>query len=144
MLDLLAQNTAVRLLFLGFLFVIVVAGLYLAGQMVMARRLTRSRLLDPGPGVGSRSEAVSSLRHEQVEGAWIRLVNSVEKTGLSLVYSKDEKLRHQLAAAGYTASSAPRVYTFIRLAMVVGLPVLVFLLMWESGSTPSASAHSWA
>ena len=137
MLDLLAQNTAVRLLFLGFVFVIVVAGLYLIGQMVMTRRLTRSRLLDQGPAVGMRHEAVSSLRNEQVEGAWIKLVNSVEKTGLSLVDSKDENLRHQLASAGYTASSAPRVYTLIRLAMVIGLPVLVFLLMWESGSTPS-------
>ena len=80
---------------------------------------------------------MGSLRTERVESAWLKLVNSVEKSGLSLVDSKDEALRHKLAAAGFTSSYAPRVYTLIRLVLVIGLPVLVFLLFWISGSSPS-------
>ena len=137
MLDLIAENTAVRLLFLGFLFVVVVAGVYLVAQFVAARQLTRSRLLDQGPAVGGGHQTMGSLRMERVESAWLKLVNSVEKSGLSLVDSKDEKLRNQLAAAGFNAPYAPRVYTLVRLVLVIGLPILVFLLMWWAGSTPS-------
>ncbi len=46
--------------------------------------------------------------------------------GLSLVDTKDEALRQKLIAAGYTAPYAPRVYTLVRLVLVIGLPVLVF------------------
>src|SRR5438128_574261 len=129
MLDLFAENTAVRLLFLGFLFVVVVAGVYLVAQFVAARQLTRSRLLDQGPAVGGGHQTMGSLRTERVESAWLKLVNSVEKSGLSLVDSKDVKLRNQLAAAGFNAPYAPRVYTLVRLVLVIGLPILVFLLL---------------
>jgi tight adherence protein C len=80
---------------------------------------------------------MGSLRSEHAESAWLKLVNSIEKSGLSLVDSKDEKLRAKLAAAGFTSSYAPRVYTLIRLTGVIGLPVLVFFMYWISGSSPS-------
>lgn len=135
MLDLIAENTIVRLIFLGFLFAIVAAGVYFAAQTIVARQLTRRRLLEGSPGFGGNL-ATGSLRTERVESAWHKLVNSIEKSGLSLVDSKDEALRHKLAAAGFSASYAPRVYTLVRLVLVVGLPILVFLLFWMSGSTP--------
>jgi tight adherence protein C len=137
MLDLIAQNTVVRLIFLGFLFAVVVAGAFYVAQMIAARQLTRSRLLDQGPSGETGHQTIGSLRMERVESAWLNLVNSVEKAGLSLVDSKDEALRHKLAAAGFNAPYAPRVYTLIRLVLVIGLPILVFLLMWWAGSTPS-------
>jgi tight adherence protein C len=54
-----------------------------------------------------------------------------------LVDSKDEALRGKLTAAGFTASYAPRVYTLLRLVLVLGLPIAVFLLFWVGGSSPS-------
>ena len=137
MLDLLAENTIVRLLLLFLLFVVVAAAAYLTAQQVAARQLTRRRLLEEGPRVSGGTPVMGSLRAESVESAWLKLVNSVEKSGLSLVDSKDEALRHKLAAAGFTGSYAPRVYTLVRLVLVIGLPVLVFLLFWISGSSPS-------
>lgn len=137
MLDLIAQNMVIRLIFLGFLFAVVVAGAFYATQMITARQLTRRRLTEHGVVGGGGHQAVGSLRMERVESAWLNLVNSVEKAGLSLVDSKDEALRHKLAAAGINAPYAPRVYTLVRLLMVIGLPILVFLLVWSSGSTPS-------
>ena len=137
MLDLIAQNMVIRLIFLGFLFAVVVTGAFYATQMITARQLTRRRLTEQGVVAGGGHQTVGSLRMERVESAWLNLVNSVEKAGLSLVDSKDEALRHKLAAAGLNAPYAPRVYTLVRLLMVIGLPILVFLLVWSSGSTPS-------
>jgi tight adherence protein C len=137
MLDLLAQNTVVRLLLLVLLFAVVAAAAYFTTQMIAARQLTRRRLLEEGPRVSSGTPVMGSLRTDQVESAWLKLVNSVEKSGLSLVDSKDEALRHKLAAAGFTGSYAPRVYTLVRLVLVIALPVLVFTAFWVSGSSPS-------
>src|SRR3954466_12843075 len=128
MLDLIAKNTIVRLIFLGFLFAVVAAGVYFAAQMIAARQLTRRRLLEGSPRVAGGNLATGSLRTEGIESAWHKLVNSIEKSGLSLVDSKDEALRHKLAAAGFNASYAPRVYTLVRLVLVIGLPILVFTL----------------
>ena len=58
---------------------------------------------------------VGSLRSRDAESAWLKLVERIEKAGLSLVDTKDEALRNRLAAAGYTAPFAPRVYTLVRL-----------------------------
>jgi tight adherence protein C len=125
------------MLLLGLLFAVVAVIVYFAAQMIAARQLTRRRLLEDGPKVGSGNLTMGSLRTERVESAWLTLVNSIEKSGLSLVDSQDEALRHRLASAGFTASHAPRVYTLVRLVMVIGLPILVFALFWITGSSPS-------
>ena len=137
MLDLLAENAVLRILLLTLLFAIVAIGSYFAVQASAARQLTRRRLLEQGSGADAGRPTMGSLRTERVESAWLKLVNSIEKSGLSLVDSKDEALRHKLAAAGFTGSYAPRVYTLVRLVLVIGLPILVFLVFWATGSSPS-------
>ena len=72
------------------------------------RRSARARpraagLLEDGPRVGGGTQTMGSLRTERVESAWLKLVNSIEKSGLSLVDTKDEALRQKLVAAGFTA-----------------------------------------
>jgi tight adherence protein C len=137
MLDLIAQNSVLRLLALALLFALVAVMAYFASQTVAARQLTRRRLLGEGPRSSEGGPTMSSLRTERVESAWLTLVNSIEKSGLSLVDSKDEALRQRLASAGFTATYAARVYTLVRLVMVIGLPVLVFAWLWLTGSSPS-------
>jgi len=137
MLDLIAENNLLRILLLGLLFAAVAAIAYFTAQMVAARQATRRRLLEEGPRVSGGTQAMGSLRTDRVESAWLKLVNSIEKSGLSLVDSKDEALRGKLAAAGFTAGYAPRVYTLLRLVLVLGLPITVFLLYWVGGSSPS-------
>jgi tight adherence protein C len=77
------------------------------------------------------------LRNERVESAWLKLVNSIEARGLSLVDTKDAALRQKLIAAGFSAPYAPRVYTLVRLTLVIGLPLLTLLFFWATGSSPS-------
>ena len=69
----------------------------------------------------------------------MKLVNAIEKSGLSLVDTKDQALRTRLIAAGYTSPGAPRAYTLLRLTLVIGLPVLLLGWMWLSGSRPSVT-----
>jgi len=137
MLDLIAENPVLRLLLLALLFASVAVVAYFVAQVINARQLTRRRLFEDGPRAGGGTPLAGSLRSERAESAWLKLVNSIEKSGLSLVDSKDEALRQRLASAGFTASYAPRMYTLIRLVLVIGLPIVVFALFWTTGSSPS-------
>ena len=137
MLELIADNTTLRMVLLLLLFAAVVLGAYFSVQAVTARQLARRRLLEDGPRVSGETYLMGSLRADAVESAWLKLVNSIEKSGLSLVDSKDQALRQKLARAGFTAPHAPRVYTLLRLVGVIGLPLLVFLMFWMTGSSPS-------
>jgi tight adherence protein C len=135
MIDLVAENNVLRMLLLLFLFAVVAAGFYAAIQGIAEREVTRRRLLETShPGAGAPT--LSSLRAERIESAWLKLVNTIESKGLSLVDTKDAALRQKLIAAGYTAPYAPRLYTLIRLTLVIGLPVLVLTFYWLVGASP--------
>src|SRR6478672_13819755 len=66
-------------------------------------------------------------------------VTAIEKSGLSLIDTKDQALRQKLVAAGFTSSYAPRVYTLVRLLLVIGLPALVLFVFWLTDSSPSVT-----
>ena len=135
MLELLAENEIARLSLLGLLFVAVAAAAFMGVNVAVARAQTRERLGTPGAPSGNVLPA-GSLRGAATESAWAKLVNAVEKSGLSLVDTRDQQLRQRLISAGFTAPHAPRVYTLVRLVMVVALPATVLLVHWIRGSTP--------
>ena len=137
MMEFLAQNPSLRLMLLAALFAIIVAGCYFAVSAVTARQATRRRLAEEGPRFAGDAPTTGSLRTQQAEGAWLKLVNAIEKQGLSLVDTKDQALRQQLIAAGYTAPYAPRVYTLVRLVMIVGLPLMMLGFYWLTASSPT-------
>jgi tight adherence protein C len=136
MLELVAQSTGLRLLLLVLLFAAVVATAYFIAQGIGGRQLTRRRLMEATPS-GHGTPAMGSLRNERVESSWLKLVNSIEQRGISLVDTRDVALRQRLIAAGFSATYAPRVYTLLRLVLVIGLPVLVLVFFGLSGSSPS-------
>jgi len=136
MLDLVAQSPGLRLALLTLLFALVAVTAYFIAQGFGARQVTRTRLLE-GASAGHATQALSSLRNERVESSWLKLVNSIEQRGISLVDTKDAALRQKLIAAGFSATYAPRVYTLLRLALVIGLPVLVLLLFAMGDDSPS-------
>ena len=134
MLELVAENPTLRTLLLVLLFALVAVVVFYAGQAMGTRQVTRSRLMDSSGGHGP--QAMGSLRADRTESTWLKLVNSIEQRGLSLVDTKDAALRQKLIAAGFAAPYAPRVYTLLRLILVVGLPIIALLVMWAGGSTP--------
>jgi tight adherence protein C len=135
MIELVADNGILRLVLLLFLFGIVAAAAYFAAQSLTVRQLERRRLLEAAPR--SNAPTLGSLRADGMESAWLKLVNSIERRGLSLVDTKDAALRQKLVAAGYSAPYAPRVYTLVRLVLVIALPVLILTYFWVAGSSPS-------
>jgi tight adherence protein C len=136
MAELIAANPALKFALLTALFVLVAGFAYAGAGYLDARRSTRKRLLSGGSATEESALLTTSLRSENASTAWLTLVNNIEKAGLSLADTKDEALRRRLAAAGFTASYAPRVYTLVRLALVIGLPVLALILFWIGSSSP--------
>jgi tight adherence protein C len=136
MIELLADNAVVRLLLMVGLFSVVVAAAYLLASEIGARQMARRRLVDKGPEGSAGVPVAGSLRSDHAASTWLKLVNAIEKSGLSLVDTKDEAVRQKLIAAGFTAPYAPRVYTFVRLVMIVALPLLVLAFYWAMGSSP--------
>lgn len=136
MLELIAENVFVRALLLLALFGIVAAGAYFAISEVAARQTTRRRLVNDGP-TSPEASTVGSLRSDNAASTWLKLVNAIEKSGLSLVDTKDDAVRQKLIAAGFTAPYAPRVYTLTRLALIIVLPLLMLAYYWLAGSSPS-------
>lgn len=137
MFELIAANAILKATSLLALFILVVVLAYFSAKSVVARQLARERLADAASSADSASISSGSLRARDAEGAWINMVNAIEKAGLSLVDTKDESLRKRLATAGYTAPAAPRIYTLVRLISVIGLPVLMLLFLWAGGESPS-------
>jgi len=136
MIELLTDNPMLKYLLLIALFAVVTAGAYFSTLAVNARQVARRRLADTG-FVNENEVTTSTLRSDQVQSAWLKLVNRIEKAGVSLVDTKDEAIRRRLIAAGYTAPYAPRVYTLLRLLMGLGLPTLILLYFWMIHASPS-------
>jgi tight adherence protein C len=133
MITLLSDNPMLRYLLLFALFGLVSALAYLVAAGISARQTTRRRLVEDTAGVAV--QGFGSLRSDKAESSWFKLVEKIEKAGLSLVDTKDMAVRQRLIAAGYTAPYAPRVYTLFRLGMVVLMPSLVLLAL-SFGATP--------
>ena len=137
MTDLLA-NDAVRIALMALLFVAVAAVAYAIAATFGDRRELRERL-SPGGAPSAQGDGLgpAGLRTHDARGTWVSLVGAIEKAGIPLVDTKDATIRSRLVAAGYSKEHAPRVYSLIRLMMVIGLPLAAFAMMWVSGSSPS-------
>jgi tight adherence protein C len=137
MTDVLA-NDVVRIALLLLLFVAIVAIVYAITSFVGERQAVQDRLAGgTGRPSADSSSPMAGLRVHDARGAWVALVTAIEKAGIPLVDTKDATIRSRLVAAGYTQEYAPRVYTLVRLSMVIGLPLGIFALMWANGSSPS-------
>jgi tight adherence protein C len=133
--ELFADYPLLRLGLLFALFALVAAGVYFAVAAYSSRQLSRQRLAEAGSSSGP--VVGTSLRSQNAESAWLKLVNGIEKAGLSLADTRSDTVRKKLIAAGFTAPYAPRVYTLIRLTLVLGFPLLFFGIVGATGYAPS-------
>ncbi|WP_300974529.1 type II secretion system F family protein [Sphingomonas sp. LHG3406-1] len=132
-----AGSNAVRIAILVILFAGVCALSFSLVNVGLVRRSARRRLETGGGDVPIEGMIpAGSLRANENEGAWARLVERIEKSGLSLADTKDQSLKQRLAAAGFTSPTAPRVYTLVRLGLVMLLPTLWLLFRWLSPDRP--------
>lgn len=131
MIDVISANAFARFGLLITLFVLVVGTAVLVLTLVSRRAAVRSQLraiadTSTAPGL------VESLRGRRDDN-WTRLVDRIERAGVSLGDTKSDALREKLRAAGFDSPSAPRIYNLIRLLLVVGLPLLFVALSIAGG-----------
>src|SRR3546814_6962751 len=92
---------------LGFLFIAIVALVFGLSEVVMRNARVRSRLDLVGEG-GASQNGSQTLRGERNSSEWKKLVDRIEKMGVSLVDTNNVDLRRRLIAAGYMSPAAPK------------------------------------
>jgi tight adherence protein C len=135
MIDLIASTPFARLMILALIFAIVVIAAMVALSFIEGRITVRGELRQIADrGTGLVQDA--SLRR-RTDGIWNKLIDRIERSGLSLEDNKGDVLRGRLRAAGFTSPLAPRMYTLVRLGLIVALPALFVLLSLALGNSIS-------
>jgi len=136
MLELIALYPALRIIVLLLIFALVVGGIVVLFNALNRRAAVRGEIQKLALA-DHDSHAGPSLRTSQLEGAWANIAKAVESAGLNLSDTNKERLTETLRQAGYTAPSAPKVYTLIRLGLIFVLPLGYIALTYLSGEPPS-------
>ncbi|MFN3620932.1 MAG: type II secretion system F family protein [Sphingorhabdus sp.] len=100
----------------------------------LARRAATRARLNEVRGERLRLTDSASLRGDTMAKGWHKLTEIIEKSGISLVDTQGETLRARLIAAGYNSPLAPKLFTAIRLGMLVLLPAILVGLIFLGGT----------
>ncbi|MBC2666289.1 type II secretion system F family protein [Novosphingobium flavum] len=130
MVEVIASTPLARALILLLLFALIVGGSLVVFAAANRRSLVRGELRSIGAATDLGSG--ESLRARRID-AWTRVANQIERMGLNLKDTKNDLLRQKLLAAGYDSPGAPRIYTLIRLVLVITLPCLFVFLSIGTG-----------
>jgi tight adherence protein C len=142
MTEIFLNHPSLRWALLMLLFLAVALASYAIAALLGERGAIRERL-SPGASAGQGDQNQGStlipgtLRADRTQGMWTSLIGAIEKSGIPLVDTKDVSLRSKLIAAGFSSPLAPRAYSLIRLGLLIGLPVLLFLYLAMTGQRPS-------
>lgn len=131
MLELIATNPILRYTVLLGIFGLVALAAIITMNFLDRRIVVRGELRAIAENEG-KSSAGTSLRSYN-EGVWNKLVTRIEQAGLNLEDTKSDLLREKLRAAGFASPLAPRIYTLLRLGLVVILPTVFVLGTLASG-----------
>ena len=132
MIDLIASTPIARISVLIAIFAVVVL-LSMFGLSLVERRLIMRGELREIAGRDHAGVSQGTL-HQRSEGIWAKLIERIEKSGFSLADTKGDALRERLKAAGFQSPIAPRLYTLLRLGLVIVLPSLYVLTSIGSGA----------
>ena len=130
MIDFLATNSWARIAILVMVFA-TIAGIAAWIALAFARRQEIRDELRSIARTG-HSATVASLSDRR-DDQWSRLVDRIEKAGLSLTDTKSDVLRAKMLAAGFDSPAAPRIYTLVRLVLVTLFPALLVILTLLAG-----------
>ena len=132
MLDLIASTPIARNSVLIAIFAVVVLFSMFMLTLLERRLVMRGKLR----GIAGQdfAEVNQATLHQRSEGIWARLVERIEKSGLSLADTKSDVLRERLKSAGFSSPLAPRLYTLLRLSLVIILPSIYVLTSLGSGA----------
>ena len=127
MIDLISLNPVVRIAALVILFAGSTFAFSRLLQFVIDRLEVRRRVQSIGNAGIALQTGGGSIQNRD-ESAWAQLAQALEKAGLNLVDTKGDRLRQRMIAAGFREPSAPKIFTMVRLALVILLPGSYLLL----------------
>lgn len=130
MIELLATNSVARMILLLTIFIAIVGIVSSVAIWINRRSEVRNELRSIAKS--GKSASVQSLSQRR-DDQWSRLVDRIEKAGLNLTDTKSDVLRDKMLAAGFVSPSAPRIYTLIRLVLVIIFPLLLVGLTLLAG-----------
>jgi tight adherence protein C len=136
MFELIAQNDAMRYVILLMIFGGVVMGSVAMINALNRRSVIRGEVTRLSTGQQGPTPR-TGLRAEMTESGWARVAKMIEDAGLNLADTNQERLSKSLKAAGFVSPSAPKVYTLVRLCMILLLPLGYIGLAYLSGEPPS-------
>src|SRR3546814_3379422 len=122
---------------LGCLFIASVALVFGLAEVVMRNARVRSRRDLVGEG-GASQNGSQTLLGERNSSEWKKLVDRIEKMGVSLVDTNNVDLRRRLIAAGYMSPEAPKLFTLFRLVLTFALPAIFVLTSLRNPAPPTA------
>ena len=120
MLELAISNWLVRILILAIIFAVAVGVVLIAVNWAAKRRVLGNQIARLGRE--NSVEFENSVLARERESRWAQIAQSIESSGTKLTDTEDDKLQKLLKAAGYRSSSAPRLYTLIRIVLVFAFP----------------------
>ena len=130
MIDLIASTPVARTSVLIAIFAVVVLLSLFALTLIERRLILRGELRE----IAGPEPINQASLHQRSEGVWTKLVERIEHSGLSLADTKGDVLRERLKAAGFMSPLAPRLYTLLRLGLVIVLPTLYVMTSLGMGA----------
>ncbi|MFZ4382027.1 MAG: type II secretion system F family protein [Sandarakinorhabdus sp.] len=121
---------------LGLVFAVVVLVVMALAPMALGRTDIKARL--EAQGGSAVSAGPGSIRNDQSTGVWARLVQEVERRGMTLTDSTSDKLSDKLALAGFDQGYAPRAFTLARATGTLVMPLLLLMVFAATGNWPTA------
>lgn len=109
------------------LFTLVSAAAFVAIRTLLNRRLILSRLGEESKGAISDSAVAMRDASTAKASAWARLTERIEQGGFSLGDSDPKALQGKMVAAGYRSPQAPKIFTLVRLLLIIFLPSIIVL-----------------
>lgn len=127
MVEQIALSPFMRWAVLLLLFALVSAVAFWAIGTLVSRRLILNRLGEESRGAISESATAMLESSAAKASAWARLTERIERGGFSLGDSDPKALQRKMIAAGYRSPQAPKIFTLVRLLLIILLPSLVVL-----------------
>jgi tight adherence protein C len=120
---------------MGLVFVAVVLVVMALAPALMGRAGIKDRLAAQGGGAAVDS-GPGTIRTDQADSMWARLLREIESRGLNLTDEASNKIADKLALAGFDQPYAQRAFTLARAAGTLLLPGIVLLFMSVTGEWP--------
>lgn len=124
------------LLWTGLALAVLAIALLVVGVASLVPRTAAPKRLG-ARGEGRAQSAPDGLRTDQSLTLWARLVQEVERRGLSLTDDTSAKMAETLALAGFHQPYAQNIFTLVRAAAALALPAGFVLVCAARGVWPS-------